>query len=154
MQFIRLPKWIDIGQRVLPELVADWVDTKSVQSINISILQQLLVNVLVSWAIKWSKTLMPHQWTLRNSTHSACTIWDLSNLDLFQIIPDQGSHQRVTLSPESISKIPCLARTSNVKMPKLRLHSFNSDMSCIVNVSCTYWGPGDQPDGNPSMLLK
>jgi len=27
MQFIRLPKVIDIAERVLPELVADWVDT-------------------------------------------------------------------------------------------------------------------------------
>jgi hypothetical protein len=27
MQFIRLPKAIDIAERVLPELVADWADT-------------------------------------------------------------------------------------------------------------------------------
>jgi len=47
MQFIRLPILIDIAERVLPELVADWVDTGSVQSINI-VLQQLQVNMLVS----------------------------------------------------------------------------------------------------------
>jgi hypothetical protein len=47
MQFIRLPKPIDIAERVFPELVADWVDTKSVQSINIDVLQQLGVNMLV-----------------------------------------------------------------------------------------------------------
>jgi hypothetical protein len=41
MQFIRLPKPIDIAERVLPELVADWVDTESVQSINIIVLQLL-----------------------------------------------------------------------------------------------------------------
>ena len=41
MQFIRLPKPIDIAKRVLPELVVDWVDTYSVQSINITVLQQL-----------------------------------------------------------------------------------------------------------------
>jgi len=36
MQFIRLPKAIDIAERVLPELVADWMNTKSVKNIDIS----------------------------------------------------------------------------------------------------------------------
>jgi len=48
MQFIRLPKPIDIAERVLPELVADWVDTESVQSIKMIVLQQLRANMLVS----------------------------------------------------------------------------------------------------------
>ena len=48
MQFIRLPKPIDIAERVLPQLVADWVDTESVQGINMIVLQQLGVNMLVS----------------------------------------------------------------------------------------------------------
>ena len=48
MKFFRLPKVIDIAERELPELVADWVDTKSVQSINIVVFQQLQVNMLVS----------------------------------------------------------------------------------------------------------
>jgi hypothetical protein len=41
MQLIRLPKPIDIAGRVLPELVAYWVDTESVPSIKIIVLQQL-----------------------------------------------------------------------------------------------------------------
>jgi hypothetical protein len=41
MQFIRLPKPIAIAERVLLEQVADWVDTESVQSINIIVLQLL-----------------------------------------------------------------------------------------------------------------
>jgi hypothetical protein len=48
MQFIRLPKPIDIAERVLPELVADWVDTESAQSINMIVPKQLQVNMLVS----------------------------------------------------------------------------------------------------------
>jgi hypothetical protein len=48
MKFMRLPKPIDMGERLLPELVADWVDTKSVQRINIVVLQQLRVNMLVT----------------------------------------------------------------------------------------------------------
>ena len=48
MQFIWLPKVIDFVEKVLPELVADWVDTESVQSINMIVLEQLRVNMLVS----------------------------------------------------------------------------------------------------------
>jgi hypothetical protein len=47
MQLIRLPKPIDIAERVLPELVADWVAIYSVQSINMIVLQQLQLNMLV-----------------------------------------------------------------------------------------------------------
>ena len=56
MQFIRLPKPIDIAESVLPALVADWVDTYSVQSINMIVLQQLEVNMLVSGVIEGSKS--------------------------------------------------------------------------------------------------
>jgi len=56
MQFIRLPKAIDIAERVLPELVVDWMNTKSVQNINISFVQKLQVNMLISGVIKWSKS--------------------------------------------------------------------------------------------------
>jgi len=48
MQFIRLPKVIDIAERVLPELVADWMDTKSVRNIDISFVQKVQVNRLIS----------------------------------------------------------------------------------------------------------
>jgi len=41
MQFIRLPKAIDIAERELPELVADWMNMKSVQNINISFVLKL-----------------------------------------------------------------------------------------------------------------
>jgi len=48
MQFIRLLKPIDIAERVLPELVADWVDTESVESIKMIVFQKLRVNMRVS----------------------------------------------------------------------------------------------------------
>jgi hypothetical protein len=41
MPFIRLPKLIDIAERESPELVADWMNMKSVQNINISYVQKL-----------------------------------------------------------------------------------------------------------------
>jgi hypothetical protein len=47
MQFIRLPKLIDIAERELPELVADWINMKSVQNINISFVQKLGVSMLI-----------------------------------------------------------------------------------------------------------
>jgi hypothetical protein len=48
MQFIRLPMAIYIAERVLPELVVNWINTKSVQSINICLVQMLQVNLLIS----------------------------------------------------------------------------------------------------------
>jgi hypothetical protein len=55
MQFIRLPKGIHITERVLPELIADWMNTKSVQNIDISLVQKLPVNMLISWVINGRK---------------------------------------------------------------------------------------------------
>jgi hypothetical protein len=47
MQCIRLPKAIDIAERVLPELAAGGVDTLTVKCVNIIVLQQLQGNILV-----------------------------------------------------------------------------------------------------------
>ena len=46
---------IDTAERVLPELVADSMNTKSVQNIDISFVQKLQVNILILWVIKWLK---------------------------------------------------------------------------------------------------
>ena len=48
MQFIRLPKLIDIAERELPELVAHRMNLQSVQNINIRFVQKLRVNMLIS----------------------------------------------------------------------------------------------------------
>ena len=56
MQCIRLPKAIDIAERVLPELFADWMNTKSVQNIDISFVQKLQVIMAMLWGIKWLKS--------------------------------------------------------------------------------------------------
>ena len=48
MQFISMPKPIDIAERVLSEHVVDWMKTKSVRNINISFIQKLPVNMLIS----------------------------------------------------------------------------------------------------------
>jgi len=53
MQFIRLVKTIDIAERVLPELVADCADTKSMQRINIIVVLHLWEHMVVSWVIEW-----------------------------------------------------------------------------------------------------
>jgi len=153
MQFRRLPKAIDIAERVLQELVGDLVDTKSLQSINMIVLKQLRVNMLVSWVIEWLKSWMPHRRPFRNFTHRAWAIWDLSNHDLFQIIPDPGSQQQATLSLESISTIPFQARASDVKMPKLRQHSSNCGMPCLVNEIGTFRETWDQPDINSEAVF-
>jgi len=48
MQFNRLPKAIENSRRVLPELVSDWMNTQSVQNIDIRFVQKLQVNMLIS----------------------------------------------------------------------------------------------------------
>jgi len=146
MQFIRLPKKIDIAERVLPELVENWMNTKSVQNIDIGFVQKFQVNMLMSWVIKWSKSWMPQQHTFRNFTNRAWAIWDLSNHDLFWIIPDPGSQKSITLSLESISTIPFQARASDVKIPEWVQHCSNRRMPCIVSIFGTVWWKEDQPN--------
>jgi len=53
MQLIRLQKQIDIAKSVLPELVADWVTTKTAQHISISYLQKLEVIMQISRLMEW-----------------------------------------------------------------------------------------------------
>jgi len=154
MQFIRLPTRIDIAERVMPELVADWLNSKSVQSIDISFIQKLQLNLLISWVIKWSKSWMPHRRTIRHFTHWAWAIWALSNHDLSQIIPDPGSQKRITLSRESISTIPFQARASDVKIPEWGQHCSNCGMPCLVSIIGTIRMTGDQPNKNPGMLFR
>ena len=77
----------------------------------------------------------------------------MSNHDLFRIIPDPGSQQRVTLSPESICTIPFQAGANDVKMPKLRQHSSNRGLPYFVNVFGTFRETWDQSDGNPGTLF-
>jgi len=110
MQFIVMPKSIDIAGMISPSLVSDWMNTKSVQIINVGCVQKLQGNMLFAWVIEWSKSGMPSQRTFRNFTHQVWGIWNLSNHDLFWIIPDPGSQKRITLSRESISTIRFLAR--------------------------------------------
>jgi len=154
MQFIRLPKAIDITERVLAELVVGLVDTKSVKSIKIIVLQQLRVNLMVSWVIEWSKSWMPHRRPIRDFAHHAWAIWELCNHDVFWIIPNPVSLQRVILSRESIWTIPFQTRASDVKIRKLRQHSSNRGMPCFVNVFGTFRVTGDQPEKNPGALFR
>jgi hypothetical protein len=71
MQFIRLPNATDIAERVLPDIVAEWVDTKSVYSIHNIVLYQLRVQMPVTWMVAWLKSGMPHWHTVMNIAHWA-----------------------------------------------------------------------------------
>jgi len=97
---------------------------------------------------------MPHRHTFRNFAHRSWVKWDLSKRDFFRKISNPGSQQQVTLSQEYISKIPFQAVASDVKMPKLRKHSSNRGMPCVVYVFGTFRGKLDQADGNPGALLR
>ena len=56
MQFIRLPKAIDIAERVSAKLVVDWMNTRIAQNIDISFVQKLQVYMLILWVNKRSKS--------------------------------------------------------------------------------------------------
>jgi len=154
MQFIRLPKVIHIAERVLPELVADWMNFKSVQNINISFIQNLQVNMQILWVIQWSKSWLPHRRTFRYFTHRAWAIWDLNNHDLFRIIPDPGSQKSITLSLESISTVPFQARASDVNIPEWGQHYSNRGMPWLISIYGTFRMTGDQPNKNPGTVFR
>ena len=78
----------------------------------------------------------------------------MSNHDLFRIITDPGSQQRVTMLLESICTFPFQAGASNVKMPKLRQHSSNLRMPCFVYVFDTILGTREQADKNPGAQFR
>ena len=73
---------------------------------------------------------------------------------LFGIIPDPGRQKSVTLSLESISTIPFQAGASYVEIPEWGQHCSNRRMPCLVSIFGTFWGTGDQPTKNPSMLYR
>jgi len=137
MQFIKLPKPIDIAERGLPELVADWVDTQSVQNINIVFLSQLPVNMLVFWATEWLTIWLAHGLTFRNFTLWAWAIWDLSKYDVFWTIPDPWSQQRVTLSPECNCSISFQASAHDVNLRNIMCLGYVSYLQS--NYHCQAW---------------
>ena len=154
MQFIWLPRPLDIAELVLSELVSDSINTKSVQKINIRLIQRLRVIMLISWVIERSKSGMPHGRTFRNCTHRACAIWDLSNHDSLWIIPDPGPQMRISFPVESISTIPFQAGTSYVTIPEWGQHSPNRALPCLISICGTFRRTGDQPNENPRVHFR
>jgi len=71
MEFIKLPKPIDITGRELQEQVADWMNQGSVQNMNNSFDWKIWVDMLLSQGTEWSKSGMPYLCTFRNFTHHA-----------------------------------------------------------------------------------
>jgi len=152
MQFIRLPKLLDIAERELPELVADWMNMKSVQNINIYFVQQPWLNMLISGVINRTTSWMPHWHMFRNFRHGVWVIWDLCNHHLFWIIPDPGSQKRITLSLESITTIPFQAATSNVEILEWGQQCSNNGMACLISICGTLHGTWNQPKNNAGEL--
>jgi len=145
MWFIRLPKPIDIAESILPELGADWMNTKSVQNIATGFVRKVWINILISWVIEWSKSGMFHLGSCRNFTHRAWAIWDWKHHDLFLIIPDPGSQKRLKLSLECITTTPFQARTSYVKIPEWGHRYSNCRVPCFVSMFGTVRRIGDPP---------
>jgi len=153
MKLIRLPKLVDIAERELPELVLDWMNTKSVQNINIRFVQMLWVNMLISSVIECSTSWMPHCCPFRNFTHRAWAIWDISNHELFWMIPNPSHQKRITSSLESISTIPFQVGTRYVKIPECGEHYSNRAKPRFVGIFVTFRGTWNQPNRDPPALL-
>jgi len=154
MKFFRLPKPIHIAKKVLPKLVADWMNTKSGQNFNIGLVQKLQVNMLIPWVIKRSKSWIRRCGTIGNFTHRACVIWALINHDLCWIIPDPDSHKRITLSLEFISTIIFQAVASYVKISLWGQHSSNRGIPYLASILRTVLGKRVRPNENPSALCR
>jgi len=154
MQFIRLPKPIDIAKREVPELVADWMNRKSGQNSNISLVVKLWVNMLISWVVECLTCWMPHRRTFRIFTHWASAIWDLSNHNMFWIIPDPGWQKRITSSLKSINTLPFHARTSFGKIGQWGPHSSKYGLPCPVRIVGTILGICNLPNEIAGSLLR
>jgi len=72
---------------------------------------------------------------------------------MFWIISDPGGQQRVSMSLESICRIPFQAGASDVKTPKLRQHSSNHRIPGFINVLGTFQEIWDQADENLGALF-
>jgi len=152
MQFIRLPKLIDIADQELPELVANWINMRSVQHISNSFVQTLGVHMLICWVFQCSTSWMPHQHTYRYFTHWVWVIWDLSNHNVFWIIPDPRSQTRLTLSPESISTIAFQVGTSCVMTQQCGQHCSHCGMPCLAPIFSTSRATQNQPNQDTGEL--
>jgi len=109
---------------------------------------------MISWVIEWLKRVMSHRRTFRTCTHWAWAIWDMSKYDLFWIIHDPGCQKRITLSLESIIKIPFEAGTGYVKIPEWRQHGTNRRMPCLVSILGTFWGTWNQPNDSAGAICR
>jgi len=110
--------------------------------------------MLISWVVEGSTSWMPYQRTFRNFTHRAWAIWDLSDHEIFWMIPHPGSQKRITLSLESISRIPFQARTSYVKIWQCRQQYSNRGMPCHVHIPDTIRGTSNHPNEYPGTCHK
>jgi hypothetical protein len=104
--------------------------------------------------IECSKRWMFNLCMWSNFTQRVWVVCDVSHHDLFWIIPNPVRQQRVILSLESICPIPFQARATDVKMPKLRLHSSNHVMPEFVNVFGTIRGTWNQSNKDPYAICR
>jgi len=104
--------------------------------------------------IECSTSWMPHRCTFSNFTHWAWPIWDLSNHDVFWIIPDPDHIKTLTLSLQSSSTTPFQARTSYVKIPEGVQHCCNHGMPCVVHIFSTFQGTWNQSYENPDAVFE
>lgn len=149
MQFIRPPKLIAIAERELPQLVADCMNRKCVQNINVRCDTNLWVDMLMTAAIEWLTCWIPHRRCIRDFTHRASDMSDLSNAVMFGIIRYPGSQKSWTLPLESITTIGFQAWMSCVYNPEWEQSSPNFRMPSLISISGSLVETCEQPEKNP-----
>jgi len=145
---------INIAERVLPELIADWMNTKRGQNNNITFVQKRWAPMLINWVIECSTRSMAYRRTFRNATHLAWAIWDLRNHHMIWIIPNPDSLKRMTLLLESIHKISLQARTGYVRISEWGQHCVNHGMPCLVHILDTLRRIRNQPNQNQGAVIR
>jgi len=111
---------------------------KCVQNINTSFFQKLWVNLLSSWVIICSKSWMSDWRIFTYLTHLSWAISNLSNHNMFGIIPDPGSQYRIKLSLESIST---LCQDTGVGIALVPTTEYHASSGFLAH----FWGHGISP---------
>jgi len=111
------------------------------------------MNKLISWVTERSKRWMSHCPCVNNFTYWAWAIRDMTNNNMFWVIPDPGNQQRVTWSKKSLSSMSFQAGASYVMIPEWGQHSSNQVIPCLIVVCSIFFKTGDQPNANTDTFI-
>jgi hypothetical protein len=152
MQLISMP--IYIAERVVTELVVDWMHTNSVQNIESTFVRMLRVTSPIAWVIEWLNSVMPNRCTLSwlHIGHEPYDPWAI--YDLYWTIPNAGQEKRISFSLETIITNPFQASTGYVKVTEWGQHCSTCRKRSLIRMSGTLCENGDLPNKNAEIFCR